>query len=292
MTAAVTILITGGDGQLGTALRETAPDAVRLLTPGRAELDLLRPDSVDAVVRTARPEVVINTAAYTAVERAESEPSQAHAVNAEGATAVAAAAARAGARMIHISTDFVFDGRISRPYRPTDPTAPLSVYGASKLAGEHGVTACSGGRALIVRTAWLYGTGGTNFVTTMLRRMRAGAVRVVADQVGSPTWSRSLAAAIWSAVERPALCGLHHWADAGVASWYDFAVAIQEEALALGLLEQPVSIDPIRTEDYPSQARRPSYSVLDTQETREALARPPIHWRTNLRRMLAEAADG
>jgi dTDP-4-dehydrorhamnose reductase len=292
MTVVSTILITGGDGQLGTALRETAPDAVRLLTPGRAELDLLRPNSVDAVVRTARPEIVINTAAYTDVERAESEASQAHAVNAEGATAVAAAAARAGARMIHISTDFVFDGRMSRPYRPTDPTAPLSVYGASKLAGEQGVTACSGGRALIVRTAWLYGMGGTNFVTTMLRRMRSGAVRVVADQVGSPTWSRSLAAAIWSAVERPALCGLHHWADAGVASWYDFAMAIQEEALALGLLEQPVSIDPIRTEDYPTEARRPSYSVLDAHETRAALARPPIHWRTNLRRMLAEAADG
>ena len=292
MKAELTVLLIGSDGQLGTALRRTAPDTVRLLTPARAELDLLRVDTMNAAVQAARPDVVINAAAYTAVERAESEPALAHAINAEGATALAAAAEGAGARMIHISTDFVFDGRASRPYRPTDPAAPLSVYGASKLAGERGVAACTRGRALVIRTAWLYGAGAPNFVTTMLGRMREGAVRVVSDQVGSPTWSRSLAAAIWSAVARPALSGLHHWTDAGVASWYDFAVAIQEEALALGLLERAVSIDPIQTQNYPTQARRPPYSVLDVHETRVALALPPVHWRTNLRRMLAETTGG
>ena len=286
------MLIVGASGQLGRALAETAPPGAHLVTPARSELDLTRGDSIDGAICAARPGVVLNAAGYTAVERAESEPELAHAVNATGATALAAAAHRAGARVIHVSTDFVFDGACGRPYRPNDTTAPLSVYGASKLAGERGVAAATGGQGLIVRTAWLYGAHGTNFVGTILRRLGEGPVRVVADQVGTPTWARSLAEALWSAVARPAVRGVHHWTDAGVASWYDFAVAIQEEALVLGLLERGEEIVPIRTEEYPSQARRPPYAVLDTRDTREAIDRSPAHWRVNLRRMLGEVARG
>lgn len=292
MNAGPRVLIVGGAGQLGRALRETAPPSVHLITSARSELDLTRGDSIDAVIRAAKPGVVVNAAGYTAVERAESEPDLAHAVNAVGATALAEAAYRAGARLIHVSTDFVFDGACGRPYRPNDTAAPLGVYGASKLAGERGVAAATGGEGLIVRTAWLYGTHGANFVETMLRRMGQGPVRVVVDQVGTPTWARSLAEALWSAVARPAVRGLYHWTDAGVASWYDFAVAIQEEALVLGLLTRAEEIVPIRTEEYPSRARRPPYAVLDTRDTRDALGRSPEHWRVNLRRMLAEVARG
>ncbi len=290
LSAELGVLIVGGSGQLGRALGETAPPNARLVTPGRSELDLTRADTIDAGIRANRPGVVVNAAAYTAVERAESEPELAHAVNAAGAAALAAAAHRAGARFIHVSTDFVFDGASGRPYRPDAAAAPLGVYGASKLVGERGVTASTGGQALIVRTAWLYGAHRANFVQTMLRRMREGPVRVVADQVGTPTWARSLAEALWSAVARPTVRGVHHWTDAGVATWYDFAVAIQEEALALGLLEREETIVPIRTDEYPSRVHRPPYAVLDTRDTREALDRSPAHWRVNLRRMLAEAA--
>jgi dTDP-4-dehydrorhamnose reductase len=290
LSAELGVLIVGGSGQLGRALGETAPPDARLVIPRRSELDLTRGDTIDAELRATRPGVVVNAAAYTAVERAESEPELAHAVNAAGATTLAAAAHRAGARFIHVSTDFVFDGASGRPYRPNDAPAPLGVYGASKLAGERGVTASTGGQALIVRTAWLYGAGGANFVQTMLRRMREGPVRVVADQVGTPTWARSLAEALWSAVARPAVRGMHHWTDAGAASWYDFAVAIQEEALASGLLERETTIVPIRTEEYPSRVHRPPYAVLDSRDTQEALDRSPAHWRVNLRRMLAETA--
>jgi dTDP-4-dehydrorhamnose reductase len=255
------------------------------------ELDITRPEAVADVLARERPELVVNAAAYTAVDAAEQEPELAEAVNARGAAHVAAGARRVGARLIHVSTDFVFDGSQGRPYLPEDPPCPLGVYGRTKLTAEREVARLSTGEALILRTAWLYSPRGRNFVLTMLGLMREREMlSVVSDQVGTPTWTRGLAEAIWEAAGRSEMRGIHHWTDAGVASWYDFAVAIQEEALALGLLNRPVSIRPQRTQDYPTAARRPLYSVLDKTVTWAALGLTAPHWRVNLREMLREVA--
>jgi dTDP-4-dehydrorhamnose reductase len=286
------VLITGAAGQLGRELQETLPAGVEASAYDAGALDVTRPEAVQAVLESERPAVIINAAAFTAVDQAEAEPDRARAVNALGAAHVAKAARQLGARMLHLSTDYVFDGTHPRPYTPDDRPNPVSVYGRTKLEGEREVARICEGQALIVRTAWLYGVHGPNFVDTMLRRMREGPVRVVADQVGTPTWTRSLAESLWSAVTRPSIKGLYHWTDAGVASWYDFAVAIQEEALALGLLDRVEEIQPIRTEDYPSPAPRPSYSVLDKTSSWQALGRTALHWRVNLRCMLRELARG
>ena len=282
-------LLTGANGQLGLELQATVPEGWRLAACGSSDLDVTSVDGAREVLRRERPALVINAAAYTAVDAAEEEAQEAEAVNARGAAHVAEAAREIGARIIHVSTDFVFDGRQSHPYGPGDPTNPLCVYGRTKLEGERGVARISEGSALIVRTAWVYSSHGKNFVLTMLRLMREKqAVSVVSDQVGTPTWARGLAEALWAAAERPAMSGIHHWTDAGVASWYDFAVAIQEEALEAGLLDRVVPVRPLRTADYPTKAIRPSYSVLDKSATWAALGRTAPHWRVNLRHMLRQ----
>jgi dTDP-4-dehydrorhamnose reductase len=284
----VKALITGAGGQLGRALAETAPAGVKLVALDSATLDITSCEAAAAAVRDHRPALILNAAGYTAVDRAEQERDRAFAVNADGAAHLAQAARDNGARLIHVSTDYVFDGDRSRPWRPDDPTAPLGVYGASKLEGERRVVALDP-RALIVRTAWVYGAHGHNFVNTMLRLMRnSDEIRVVSDQVGTPTWSKSLARALWAAADKPALAGIYHWTDAGVASWYDFAVAIEEEALALGLLMRAVPIRPIATADYPTPARRPAYSVLDKTSAISDFGVTPPHWRAALRDMLKE----
>jgi dTDP-4-dehydrorhamnose reductase len=201
---------------------------------------------------------------------------------------LARAAAEVGARLLHLSTDFVFDGRSNTAYRPADATHPLSVYGASKLGGELKVGA-AGGQGVILRTAWVYDSSGRNFALTMLRLMRErDRVRVVSDQFGTPTWATGIAQGIWSLIERAAPAGIYHWTDLGVASWYDFAVAIQDEALERGLLTRAVPIEPIGTADYPTPARRPAFSVLDTTATRALLGVPGRHWRHHLEMMLDE----
>ena len=282
------VLLVGGSGQLGRELQHCKPANIELLVLGSQELDLREAGLVEARVSAFRPQVIINAAAYTAVDRAESEPDAAFAVNGQGAANLARAARTVGAYCIQVSTDFVFDGAQSRPYLPADRTNPLGVYGASKLAGEQlALAACPEGVA-VVRTAWLYSAFGNNFVTTMLRLMtERDNLRVVADQVGTPTWGCGLAEALWQMC-RVQPKGIYHWTDAGVASWYDFAVAIQEEALGCGLLDREIPILPINTVDYPTPARRPSYSVLDKTETWAALGMTPRHWRVALRRMLLE----
>jgi dTDP-4-dehydrorhamnose reductase len=283
------VLIVGAGGQLGRELIRTAPDGVEITARSRAELDISDAAAVSAVMGEISPAAIINAAAYTAVDKAESEPDAAYAVNRDDAANLAKASRETGCRLVQISTDFVFDGNRSSPYRPTDTANPLGVYGASKLAGEQAVQDILGDQALIVRTAWVYSRQGGNFVNTMLRLMgERESVRVVSDQVGTPTWARGLAEAIWRAVGL-GLRGIHHWTDAGVASWYDFAVAIQEEALAVGLLERSIDIHPIRAVDYPTPAMRPPYSVLDKSETWKALGYEAEHWRVALRKMLGAA---
>ncbi|MBS3960422.1 MAG: dTDP-4-dehydrorhamnose reductase [Sandarakinorhabdus sp.] len=283
------VLIAGSAGQLGRALQAAAPAGAEIVAPPRSAFDILDEVQVAGLVQTVRPGLLINAAAYTAVDKAESEPETAHAVNAEAPGRLAAAAAAVGARFVHVSTDFIFDGRSPAPYLPDAAPAPLCVYGETKLRGEEAVRLAHAG-ALIVRTAWVYAAQGGNFVRTMLRLMaERDEVRVVADQIGTPTSAAGLARAIW-ALDAAGRTGTFHWTDAGVASWYDFAVAIQEEALAAGLLGRIVPVVPIRTSDYPTPARRPAMSLLDKTET-WAVTGPAAHWRAELRAVIARMKE-
>ena len=282
-------LIFGAGGQVGRALVATAPDEFEVVALGRADCDVTDRNAVTAAIRAARPTYVFNAAAYTAVDKAESEPDRAGMLNAVAPGWIASAARDAGARFIHVSTDFVFGGSSGRPYRPDHPTRPLSVYGRTKRDGEAEVLAADAD-ALIVRTAWVHDAAGANFVRTMLRLMaERDRLTVVADQLGTPTHAPSLARALWALAANRA-SGLHHFTDAGIASWYDFAVAIQEEALALGLLERASVIAPIATADYPTPATRPGCVLLDKSATWALLDRPPPHWRATLRTCLNEVA--
>lgn len=280
-------LLFGCNGQVGAALRKTASDSTELHALSRADCDLTDNGQIGSVIRTLRPQLVINAAAYTAVDRAEDEPDLAAQINAIAPAKIAEACRHVGARVAHISTDFVFDGLKSRPYRPDDDARPLNVYGKTKLDGEIAV-ANESQDFLIIRTSWVYGSHGSNFLNTMLRLMRQRReLSVVADQIGTPTNSRSLADAIWGLVPS-GLTGICHYSDAGVASWFDFAVAIAEEAHSAGLLETQTAVQPIDTSRYPVAAKRPSYSVLDSSSSWDALGGPAAHWRVNLRESIRE----
>ena len=281
------VLVTGAQGQVGRCLLAGAPPEVTVVGLTRAQLDVGEADAVQRAIAAQAPAVIINAAAYTAVDRAETEVDAARRVNALGPRHLAQAAAACGARLVHISTDFVFDGRAGVPYPPDAPTAPLGVYGQTKLEGEQAVLELLPTEAVVVRTAWVYAAQGANFLRTMLRVMaEKGLVRVEADQIGTPTAADSLAAALWALAQRPQVTGLQHFTDAGVASWYDFAVAIAEEAAALGLLPPGVKVIPIGTADYPTPARRPAFSVLDKRALPAALGLEHRHWRVSLRRVL------
>ncbi len=282
------VLVAGGNGQLGRELVARSPEGWQVTALGSGEMDIRDREAVSRIIDELQPNLVINVAAYTAVDKAESEPDLAYALNGHGVAHLAEAAKTAAAKFIHISTDFVFDGRNYTPYRLADRPNPVSVYGASKLEGERLALAFCGSDALVLRTSWLYGAQGQNFVTTMLKLMAArDALRVVADQIGTPTWTGGLSDAIYRYAGLE-VSGIQHWSDAGVASWYDFAVAIQEEALALGMLEREIPLEPICTEEYPTPARRPAYSVLDKSESWRLLGIQAPHWRVNLRKMLKE----
>jgi dTDP-4-dehydrorhamnose reductase len=285
------VLLVGSAGQLGTELARRIPVDVELRPVDQPALDIGDAAAVRLIVADLRPALIINAAAHTQVDLAESEPEAAFRVNADGPGHLAKAAAVVGARMLHVSTDFVFSGDRPQPYDVDAATGPVNVYGRSKLAGEAAVLAGLGPAATVVRTSWLYAATGRNFVLTMLQLMRSrDSLGVVVDQVGCPTWAGSLAKAVWDLARRADLHGIHHWSDEGVASWYDFAVAIQEEALERRLLDRAIPIRAIAAREYPTPARRPAYSVLDKRRTAEALGYPPPHWRTSLRTMLDELA--
>ena len=285
------LLLIGVTGQVGQELQHTLADRGEVVAVGRDTVDLSQPESVRQVMESVQPQVVVNAAAYTAVDKAESEPELALQVNGNSPGILAEATAAIGAGLIHISTDYVFDGSQSSPYRETDPTNPLGSYGRSKLAGEEAIRAANP-LHLIVRTAWVYGVQGQgNFVKTMLR---VGAdreeLRVVCDQIGAPTWSKDLAGAIAQMVPQltPETAGTYHYTNSGVTSWYDFAVAIFEEGAAIGFPLKVQKVTPITTADYPTPAQRPAFSVLSLQKTTALLGNPPPQWRHSLRQMLAE----
>lgn len=286
-----TVIVVGAGGQLGQELVRSAGSAVKCIAQSRAQLDISDPAQLVAKLRALAPQVVINAAAYTAVDAAESDVEAAWRGNSEGPAHLAQACAELGAGLIHVSTDFVFDGESPHPYRPDAPTNPLGEYGRSKLAGEQAVRQALP-TALIMRTGWVYSRYGNNFVKTMLRLMaERDELAVVADQVGTPTWGRGLAESLWAAAVRPDLSGTYHWSDAGVCSWYDFAMAICEEALSLGLLTRSPTIRPIPAVDYSTPARRPAYSVLDKTSSWRDLELEGVHWRQQLRSMLADLKE-
>ena len=252
------------------------------------ELDISDAARVDGFISNLRPDVIINASAHTNVDRAESEPELAMAINATGPANLAGAARSAGSFLVHVSTDFVFDGSKTSPWLPDDPVNPLGEYGRSKAEGERLVRKILADRSIVLRTSWLYAVNGHNFVRTMLRLMgELDELRVVNDQVGSPTWARNLARVIWELVEMRAPAGIYHWSDAGEISWYEFARAIYEEGRTLGLVERKVTITPVTSAEYPTPAQRPAYSVLDTTGTQKVVGHAPQPWREALREMLA-----
>ncbi len=285
------VLLTGAAGQLGQALRASCPPDLELIATSRDELDLGKAEACRATVERHRPDWVLNAGAYTAVDRAEEEPDLAHAVNGGAPRAFAEAIRQQGGRLLQLSTDFVFNGRQGSPYRVEQPRDPLGVYGASKARGEEAIEAvlADNGQATVLRTSWVMGPVGRNFALTMLRLHRErDQLGVVADQVGCPSSTLNLAAACWrvisSRAEQPPVL---HWCDSGAASWYDVSVAVGELAAELGMIERPASVRPIRTEDYPTPAQRPAYSLLDCCSSREQLELDGQHWRQALRAVLS-----
>ena len=293
----MTVLLFGGNGQVGHELRRSLRalgDVVVTTRSGelpdgaRCEVaDFDRPDSLAALVERVAPAIVVNAAAYTAVDKAEDDVDAAFRTNAEAPGVLARACALRDIPFVHYSTDYVFDGQGSRPYREDDPTAPLGVYGASKLAGEDAIRA-AGGRHLILRTAWVYGQHGHNFMKTMLRLgAERDELRVVADQVGTPTPAALIADVTTELLGlRDAPSGTFHLTPRGETSWHGFAEAILEEALALGLIPRAPKVIPIATSDYPTRARRPGYSRLDIGRLEQVLGRALPEWRTGLRQVL------
>lgn len=281
----MSILLIGAKGQVGTELQRTLTGDI--IAIDRQTLDLTQPDAIRQVIQDKQPDLIVNAAAYTAVDKAESEPELANLVNGVAPTIMAETAKKIGARLIHISTDYVFDGTKNTPYLEEDLTNPVSAYGRSKLAGEEGIEKTNA-ESLILRTAWVYGSYGNNFVKTMLRLGKdREEIRVVADQVGSPTWARDIAEAIAFFANSPQT-GIYHFTNSGVCSWYDFALAIFEEAQALGFPLNIRQVIPITTAEYPTPAQRPAYSVLSCRKTADCLGTYPRHWRQSLRKMLAE----
>ncbi len=282
------VLVLGGGGQVAHAVAACAPAKHSLTVKTRQDLDITDDAALASAVADSGADWIVNGAAYTAVDRAETEPDLARQINDTAVGVMACAAARSGCRLLHLSTDFVFDGTSNRAYLPTDQTNPLNIYGATKLGGEQQVLKLDGD-AIVLRTAWVYASTGRNFALTMLRLLREkDEVRVVSDQIGTPTWATGIAGAIWGLIEESAAAGIYHWTDLGVATWYDFATAIQDEALTLGLLARAVPVIPISTADYPTPARRPAFSVLNTEVSRARVKAPARHWRHNLRMMLDE----
>lgn len=281
------ILIIGKNGQLAHELAQCIPAGVTATFLSSQELDISNQAAVHTLIATEQPDAVINAAAYTAVDKAETELVQAFAVNAKGPQYLAEACRAVGAHLVQVSTDFVFDGTANTPYTPECITNPISVYGKSKLAGEQAVQQALPS-ATIIRTSWVYSSYGNNFVKTMLCLMKEKEqLGVVSDQIGAPTWAAGLARVCWQAAQqKPA--GIFHWSDAGVASWYDFAMAIQSLARCKGLLNRHIPIKPIGTKDYPTPAKRPHYSVLNSDALQQKVNISPVYWREQLNTMLNE----
>ena len=297
----MSILLFGADGQVGFELHRSlsALDTVHACTrSGRSaggqpvtRADLAEPDRAATLIRELKPREVVNAAAYTAVDQAEDEPALAYRINAEAVAEIAAACAQTGSTLLHYSTDYVFSGDNTRPWREDDPVAPLNAYGRSKLAGEEAIRA-SGCHHLIFRTAWVYAARGKNFLRTMLRlAAEREELRVVRDQIGAPTPARWLADVSALALHaRPEASGTWHVAADGECSWCEFAQAICTDAVTAGLLARAPNVTGIASDEYPTRAQRPAYSRLDTQRLSDDFALRPPAWRDGLQQVIGEIA--
>jgi len=279
------VLIIGKRGQLASELIDTKPSDIELLALGRTDIDITSEDSVLEHVCKFKPAVIINSSAYTAVDKAQSDCDAAYLINAEAVKNIAKVCHLNNIRLIHISTDFVFDGAKNTAYKTSDKTSPLSVYGASKLAGEQAILEYHPENSTIIRTSWLYSNYGNNFVKTMLKLMaEKDALNVVSDQIGCPTYAKELACFIWQLSNQDTISPLYNWSDLGTASWYDFAVAIQDIAIELDMLNKKIPINAIPTLAYPTPAKRPVFSLLDSTESQKIY--PAKHWREQLTAMM------
>ncbi|HIE0126371.1 TPA: dTDP-4-dehydrorhamnose reductase [Stenotrophomonas maltophilia] len=297
----MTVLVFGGNGQVGQELlRALAPLGPVVATTRSGQLpdgsacevaDFAQPDSLPALLDRVQPSVVVNAAAYTAVDRAEQDVDAAFAANAQAPGVIARWCAAHGVPFVHYSTDYVFDGQGSAPYREDEPTAPLGVYGTSKRDGEDAVRA-AGGRHLIFRTAWVYASHGANFLRTMLRvGAERDALRVVADQIGTPTPAALIADVTAQALQHPGqLSGTWHLTAGGQTSWHGFAEAIFAEALATGVLAKVPTVEAIPSSEYPTPAKRPAWSVLDNRKLQQDFGIVLPIWQDGLKRVMAEIA--
>lgn len=273
------VLIIGKSGQVAWELMQTCPTHINAVALGRHDIDITSAERIESAILEYKPSVIINASAYTAVDKAESDKENAYLINATAVELLAKAANKHQIRLIHISTDFVFDGSKNTPYEVNDQTNPINVYGASKLAGEEAIKTYHADSSSIVRTSWVYSSHGNNFVKTMLRLMsEKESLNVVSDQIGCPTNANGLAKYLWLLSEREEIKPIYHYSDLGVASWYDFAVAIQEIAFVKGVLAKRIPISPIPSSAYPTPAKRPPFSLLDKAEI-ESLS----HWRESLK---------
>ncbi|MFI8481158.1 dTDP-4-dehydrorhamnose reductase [Pseudomonas sp. NPDC078700] len=287
------VLITGAHGQVGHELVRLAPAGFTVIALGSAELDISNPEQVASKVVELQPQLIINAAAYTAVDKAESEIDHAYAVNAKGPENLATATGKLGIPLLHISTDYVFSGDATTPYKESDATGPTGVYGASKLAGEMAVAKhCP--HHIILRTSWVFGAHGNNFVKTMLRLAQArDELGVVADQQGCPTSAASIAKALWALAteffkEGGLNWGTYHFSNTPATTWHGFSEEIFRQAVELKMLAKAPKVNPINTVDYPTPAQRPAWSVMDCSLIQEKLNIELSDWRDELAEMLKE----
>ena len=285
------ILLIGSTGQVGQELLKTLKPLGELTILTRQQLDLTKPNDIKKAIASMAPEIIVNAAAYTAVDKAETESELAMAINALAPEIMGEIAQKTSATLVHLSTDYVFDGRHYTNYKEDDVTNPLGIYGKSKLMGEVGIRKnCD--KHIILRTAWVYGCKGHgNFVKTMLRLgQEKEELKVVADQIGTPTWSYDIANAIANLLEKQTEIplGTYHYTNSGVASWYDFALAIFDEARQLNFPLKIKKVLPITTAEYPTPAQRPAYSVLSKVKFTQTLGIYPPYWRDSLKKMLKQ----
>ena len=291
------IILTGACGQLGLTIKDrwsssSLSEKYELVCKDKAQLDITSKISLENTFKNQNISAVINTAAYTAVDKAESEQDEAYLLNEFAPQNLASCSMKYSFTLIHVSTDFVFSGENTTPYLISDVTGPQNVYGKSKRAGEIAISKESPNLSTVIRTSWLYSCHRNNFVKSMIRQMsEKEQLCVVSDQVGSPTSTDSLVDLIFTMLKTEDYSGIYHWSDSGSVSWYDFALVIQDYCLGAGLLKKRIPIIPISTDQYPTPARRPKYSVLDLSLTKERYSIEPKPWKESLKQVIDRIAD-
>ncbi len=293
------ILLTGSEGQLGRALISYKPNNFELIAKSKKDLDITNDQECITTISKEKPKWVINASAYTLVDQAEINHQAAFSVNSNGIKNLAKAMKKLGGNLLHFSTDFVFSGNQSKPYTPDQKANPINIYGKSKARGENALQESLNktNQGIILRTSWLIGSVGRNFALTILKSHKEQEnISVVCDQIGSPTSTSSLARASWkliqlkesASINNIQIPNIYHYSDAGIASWYDLAIAIGEISEELGLIKKAAKVIPIPSSCYPTKALRPTFSVLDCSSTYQLLGLEPLHWRSSLYELLQE----